>query len=150
MDENEPLQSAQATAGERLRLKQLLTKLQALVEDQTTQVEQSLAQLLPQVGEGVASAQRNAELEALLSELVREARQGPSRAQVAAALAAGLELAWEEEQAQAQARERALEQCVAELTQATRIATGLRRQALLTEGLAAALATLSGEGGNPS
>ncbi|HHY92622.1 MAG TPA: hypothetical protein GX511_04695 [Firmicutes bacterium] len=145
MPENDPAHSAQILGGERLRLKQFLAALLSQVEDQATDVEQNLNQLLPEVKEGLTGAQDLAQLEEILRELVRAgvARQSP--AQLEAALTAALELAWRGERSQAQAREKALERCIAELVQAARLGTALGRQALLTEGLAAARDVVSDE-----
>ncbi|BCV25422.1 MAG TPA: hypothetical protein GXX50_11155 [Firmicutes bacterium] len=147
MPEKDSAPQAPVLGGERLRLKQFLAALLSQVEDQATGVEQNLSQLLPEVKEGITEAQNQAQLEVLLSELVRAGPAGESPAQLEAALTAALELAWREERSRAQAREKALEHCIAELVHAARLGTGLKRQAQLTEGLAAARERVSGKGG---
>ncbi|MDK2855932.1 MAG: hypothetical protein PWQ41_1023 [Bacillota bacterium] len=147
MPMSEALENVGMLAGERLRLKQLLTKLLADVSDQATQVEQNLNLLLPEVGEGITSAQNSAELEAVLRELARLPAGAP---QLEETLAAALGTAWEEERAQAQSREKALEQCVAQLVRAVRLSTVLKRQAFITDGLARARALVREGGKMPS
>ena len=124
------------SGAQRLRLKQLLNDAVNQLSDQLTQIEQNIAQCLPDLGAGLTNARNMRELESLLKELVSAETVFEYTLGIEA-IGSAAKMSWQEERSFAQAREQALHKSVANLLQATWLGTMLKKQSLLTEGLIA-------------
>ncbi|HKM40180.1 MAG TPA: hypothetical protein VJ036_07975 [bacterium] len=132
--------------GRCLRLQQTLVDIIDVVNDQLTQIEQKISQSIPDLAVGLSSAGQMRKLQSTLEQLLSMSIEEET-AVISDSLNQALARSWQEERAWAQARERALEQATTNLLQAAWLGTALKRQSLLTEGLAGAKGLMGNKGG---